>query len=409
MKSGVDIILSKLTKLELPDAIIFKIENHVYHWIHSLRQPLFQKDIIYKRYKEDTWIIPRWGRHLEYPRKIPLSPHINACEEGYLNDLKVFIAAHKIENPGISVEKMLDTYGYDSMGCLTNALLIAAENERDDIIEHLLQYNIDINVTDVDKRNALHLCHPIFNPKGDVIRCVELLLKNMPLNTINYNHNGETPLDYIYESSEPIKWEVAKLIRQYGGKANYHDEKGNDVGMGYGDLNDISTESFHDLNEKYKKEFPAETPMHSACIHNRVSDLKLFVVHHGSGIVEMLNKQDEHGRTLLMYAAWEESFEVLLYLLNCGVNTAITDNNGNNVLHYSAGNEEREEGLTTLLTIMSMESINHKNNDGWTPFDLVYLTNKNDDLNEFFTQEMEKKGAQQSTEDYNEWDYNYIL
>ena len=43
MKSGVYIILSKLSKLELPYDIIFEIEKHVYHWIHSHKQPKIHK------------------------------------------------------------------------------------------------------------------------------------------------------------------------------------------------------------------------------------------------------------------------------------------------------------------------------------------------------------------------------
>ena len=52
---------------------------------------------------------------------------------------------------------VLDTFGKDSMDSVTNALLIAAENERDDIIEYILQYNIDTSFVVEDGQYATHL------------------------------------------------------------------------------------------------------------------------------------------------------------------------------------------------------------------------------------------------------------
>ena len=47
-----------------------------------------------------------------------------------------------------------------------------------------------------------------------------------------------TLLDGVYYHSEsPIKQEIIDLIRSKGGKANYYDADGRDVGVGNGDLN----------------------------------------------------------------------------------------------------------------------------------------------------------------------------
>ena len=48
-----------------------------------------------------------------------------------------------------------------------------------------------------------------------------------------------TPLDCAYINNDsPIRQEIIALLRLKGGKANYHDENGRDVGEGNGDLND---------------------------------------------------------------------------------------------------------------------------------------------------------------------------
>ena len=49
----------------------------------------------------------------------------------------------------------------------------------------------------------------------------------------------QTPLDFAYKyNKSPIKNEIVSLLRKYGGKANYYDKNGNNVGKGKGDLND---------------------------------------------------------------------------------------------------------------------------------------------------------------------------
>ena len=50
----------------------------------------------------------------------------------------------------------------------------------------------------------------------------------------------DTPLDKAYASdyNSPIKNDIVSLLRKYGGKANWHDKNGNEVGKGFGDLND---------------------------------------------------------------------------------------------------------------------------------------------------------------------------
>ena len=60
----------------------------------------------------------------------------------------------------------------------------------------------------------------------------------MSLNSINKKVGaGNTPLDLAYCNDSPLRQEIIALIRSKGGKANYYDENGRDVGHGNGDLN----------------------------------------------------------------------------------------------------------------------------------------------------------------------------
>ena len=59
----------------------------------------------------------------------------------------------------------------------------------------------------------------------------------MTLDNINKKGLGLTPLDLAYNNSSPIRQEIIALIRSKGGKANWHDENGRNVGSGNGDLN----------------------------------------------------------------------------------------------------------------------------------------------------------------------------
>ena len=60
----------------------------------------------------------------------------------------------------------------------------------------------------------------------------------MFLDSINKkNSGGFTPLDFAYHNRSPIQQEIIALLRTKGGKANYHDEIGRNVGEGNGDLN----------------------------------------------------------------------------------------------------------------------------------------------------------------------------
>merc|ERR1712196_342380 len=88
--------------------------------------------------------------------------------------------------------------------------------------------------------NSLHFA--AWRSKKDV-QMLQLLIDNYIgdiKEIINQkNEYGYTPLDLAYYdyNTSPIKNDIVSLLRKYGGKANYYDKNGNDVGYGKGDLN----------------------------------------------------------------------------------------------------------------------------------------------------------------------------
>ena len=104
-------------------------------------------------------------------------------------------------------------------------------------MEYLLQHDADVSITNRYGWNALHFAAYRNRTNTNII---QLLLNKMSLNDINHKSKyGGTPLDYCYfNNGSSIQQDIITLIRKHGGKANYYDINGNDVGRGNGDLND---------------------------------------------------------------------------------------------------------------------------------------------------------------------------
>jgi hypothetical protein len=155
-----------------------------------------------------------------------------------LEDLKAFVAGHDVEGTGVTVKKLLEKVGKDSRGYDGwNTLLISAHYEQPEVLVQLLDFVVDPSITN-DGFNALH--YSAWSNRKST-RCIESLLKKMPLesiNKVNTGFGGWTPLDCAYHNSSPIKNDIVQLICQHGGKANSHDRNGKNVGPGKGDLND---------------------------------------------------------------------------------------------------------------------------------------------------------------------------
>ena len=167
-----------------------------------------------------------------------------ACEKGRLEDVRVLVEGHDVEKTGISVDDMISKEGKDSVGNSHTPLQSAAEEEQFEIVQFLVKTctnKVDIiGQTDSYGRNSLH-----FAASGSKknVQTLQFLIDNYNGNIktiINQKNNyGSTPLDYAYEfNNSPIKNEIVSLLRKYGGKANWFDKNGNEVGYNEGDLND---------------------------------------------------------------------------------------------------------------------------------------------------------------------------
>ena len=102
---------------------------------------------------------------------------------------------------------------------------------------HVVQYLIeqgeaDPNIANSNGYNALHYA---VGYNSRTTELIQLLLNHISIN--NKDKWGFTPLDCAYWNKNPLRQEIIALLRSKGGKANYYDENGRNVGRGNGDLN----------------------------------------------------------------------------------------------------------------------------------------------------------------------------
>eukprot|EP00942_MAST-04A_sp_MAST-4A-sp1_P001348 g1348.t1 len=185
-----------------------------------------------------------------------ISPFICACEHGRLNNVQAFIKLHKyyayantdntdiIGNTVKEFVNQLGTGGKLARTGRSTGLMVAAKYEHIDTVRYLLKCGADADIVDPSSGElALHWAS-LENSNTGII---ELLLKNMSPHMINHKAwistcipQDRTALDQVYKyitNRSPARNDIIKLIRKHGGKANYYDTKGNEVGKGYGDLN----------------------------------------------------------------------------------------------------------------------------------------------------------------------------
>ena len=195
-------------------------------------------------------LIERYKR--EFPRGTTFggvpTPIVCACEGGRMDDVELFVNLHPFHKyitnrdvngyrDDMTLKDMVSQVGRDSDGDEETPLMIAAYGEHFQIVKYLIeQGEADPNIANSYGFNALHWAAEYNSTTSELIR---LLLTHMPLNSINKkNEWGRTPLDNIYRNNRnPLRQEIIALLRSKGGKANYYDENGRDVGHGHGDLN----------------------------------------------------------------------------------------------------------------------------------------------------------------------------
>ena len=170
---------------------------------------------------------------------------VQACEKGDMDLVKALVKGHDVEKTGMSLDEMVSKEGKNSYGLSYTPLQSAAEKEQFEIVQFLVKTctnKVDIiGQTNSDGYNSLHYA-ALYSKKN--VQTLQFLIDNYNGKDIKTIINqkskyGQTPLDLAYrDNHSPIKNEIVSLLRKYGGKANYRDKNGNNVGEGKGDLND---------------------------------------------------------------------------------------------------------------------------------------------------------------------------
>ena len=188
-----------------------------------------------------------WEKRKEYKKEFPRgTPIVCACEKGRFEDVKLLITGYNDvngsngnNNNNMTLKEYVNQVGKDCGGGECTPLMAAACEEHFQVVKYLIeQGEADPNIATSGGWNALHAA--AFNNRTNT-ELIELLLTHMSLDSINKKKSraGFTPLDWEYfNNRSPIKQEIIALLRLKGGKANYFDENGRDVGEGNGDLND---------------------------------------------------------------------------------------------------------------------------------------------------------------------------
>ena len=171
----------------------------------------------------------------EFPRGTPL---VCACEKGRFEDVKILMSPDGEHLGEKTLKEYVNQFGKTYRGYEMTPLMIATQNEHFHIVQYLIEYGADPNIADIDGMNALHIAAG--NNKKDT-QLIELLLKHMTLDNINNKKgNRYTPLDFAYHyNRSPIQKKIIALLRSKGGKGNFYDAYGWNVGDGNGDLNNL--------------------------------------------------------------------------------------------------------------------------------------------------------------------------
>ena len=182
----------------------------------------------------------------------------------------------------MTLKDMVSQVGKTSGGTEGTPLMVAAYGEHFQVVKYLIeQGEADPNIADSGGWNALHWAA---DNNRTTTEFIQLLLTHMTLDSINKKDRfGRTPLDCAYKfNNSPIKQKIIDLIRSKGGKRAKEEEVKPSSEI-------INKEVVHELNEKYKKEFPKGTPLVCACEKGRFEDVKLLITGYN----------DENGRCLL--------------------------------------------------------------------------------------------------------------
>lgn len=166
---------------------------------------------------------------------------VKLCIYDELIDVKILV-----EDGKCGADDWFETEGKDDeYGESLTPLQAAVKYQHLKIVKYLVDtfpnvYPNPIGKTNTNNNSSLHFAAEC---SENNVQTLQFLIDNYNgkdiKNIINEkDKDGYTPLDFAYKyNKSSIKNDIIKLLRQFGGKANYYDEYGVEVGKGKGDLN----------------------------------------------------------------------------------------------------------------------------------------------------------------------------
>jgi ankyrin repeat protein len=210
------------------------------------------------------------------------TPFISACEQGSVNDVKLFI-----QHEGGDV-KYINQTGRNSKGVPHwSGLLIACIYEQYGIVEYLLKQPL-IDISIVYTRNGNNAFHFVALWATDT-NILELLLSHSTCSSkiINcQNNNKKTALDCVNDNPNFVKKAMYNILLKHNAKTGacvdkeryWEIEEGNKRAKYFQTKNvEKAKHVLSQLNKKYLKCFPAGTPFVVACEKGNLKDVKQFV------------------------------------------------------------------------------------------------------------------------------------
>jgi len=216
-------------------------------------------------------------------------------------------------------KQLIDTKDEDGHTPLT----LAAYHGHPEAFEALIQAGADPKVTDEDGQNAMHLAAGLGKTA-----IVQLLLAHKEL-IDSKSKSGHTPLTLAAQQSRSA---VCELLLKVGANPLATDENGRNA-------------------------------MHWAAGLGKTEIIRLF-----SAYKQLIDSKSKKGEIPLLLAVGQGSSAACELLLNAGASPLITDENGWNAMHYSAGNGKSE--IVRLLSAHK-QLLNSKIKSGHTPLMLA--------------------------------------
>lgn len=227
----------------------------------------------------------------------------------------------------------------------------------------LLQQPFDINFKDRKGRTPLH--HAIIENQGKIAQA--LIERGAEVNAVD--KNGMTPL---YFAARDGNVKLAKLLLENGARVDIVANNGNTP------IHKALNKDHQDLVYIFLLHGPVKSKVHDTLLHTAakkgLKQLILFLIEKGINI----NSQDEDGETPLHYAARKNRPEIINLLLDHGAQINVQDNVKDTPLHIAA--MRGHEPIIQLL-LQKGAFVNSINNEGMTPLHYAISNSDEDDEN----------------------------